>query len=72
MPYVHDHYVGGELPCVVRIHYDLRTILVVARPARLPTLVEDPGCHDEGGEELQRNWDKKRAGTSAPALGVSL
>ena len=39
-----DHYVDGKTSRVVRIHYDLRTILVVACPARLPTLVEDPAA----------------------------
>ena len=37
-------------PGVVRVYYELRALLVVARPGRLPALVKDPGRNDEGGK----------------------
>jgi hypothetical protein len=50
VPDVAHHDIGREAPSVVGIHYDLRTILVVARLARLPALVKDPSCNHEGGK----------------------
>ncbi len=53
VPYVSHHYVCGESPSVVGVYYDLGAVLVVASPARLPTLIQNPRSHDEGGEGRQ-------------------
>src|SRR5687768_1998331 len=47
VPDVAYHYVCGEPPGVVGVYYDLRTILIVASPPRLPTLILNPRGHHE-------------------------
>src|SRR5215210_1173402 len=52
--YVPDHYVGGEAPGVVGVHYDLGAVCVVAGLTGLPALVEDPARDDEGANGRQK------------------
>ena len=69
---VPDYFVVARPACLPALVEVLAATTKVARKDNTcasTTIFRDVG---HPFQELQRNWDKKRTGTSAPVLGISL